>query len=125
MRVKPSASSPAKLPTTPVADLIALYHEVLPELPRVKLQTKDRTKALQSMWRFVLTKPKSDGTPRATNADEAKAWIRGYFERARDNDFLMGKTPRSGEHANWKCDLDFLLTERGMKHVIEKTGEGA
>lgn len=122
---EPSASSPAKLPTAPIGELIDLYHEILPEMPKVRLQTKDRVRALQSMWRFVLTKNKSDGTPRATNPEEAKAWIRSYFQRARENDFLMGRTPRSGEHANWKCDLDFLLTDRGMKHVIEKTGEAA
>jgi hypothetical protein len=37
----------------------------------------------------------------------------------------MGRTQRHGEHANWRCDIDFLLTERGMKHVIEKTVEAA
>jgi hypothetical protein len=37
----------------------------------------------------------------------------------------MGRTGRQGEHANWQCDLDFLLTEKGMKHVIEKTKETA
>jgi hypothetical protein len=121
--VKPTASSADKLPPCPYEDIVAIYHEVLPELPRVRLMPDKRKKALQSMWRFVLTKPKSDGSPRATNNGEALAWIRGYFERARDNDFLMGRTPRAGEHANWQCDLDFLLTDKGKAHVIEKTKE--
>lgn len=120
---EPSASSPAKLPTAKVADVIELYHEILPELPRAVLQTKDRVKAIRKVWEWVLTTKRADGSPRATNADEVLAWLREYFERARANDFLMGRTPRSGEHANWKCDLDFLLTDRGMKHVIEKTVE--
>lgn len=122
---KPSASSPAKLPTAPTAEVIDLYHEILPEMPRVRLHTKDRVKAIRRTWEWVLTSKRSDGTPRATNAEEAMAWLREYFERARSNDFLMGRTPRAGEHANWKCDLDFLLTERGMKHVIEKTGDAS
>lgn len=120
---RPSASSPAKLPTCPTQALIDLYHEILPDLPKVRLQTKDRTRALQKTWTWCLTSRKADGTPRATDAQQALAWFRDYLERARMNDFLMGRTPRTGEHANWRCDLDFLLTERGMKHVIEKTQE--
>jgi hypothetical protein len=118
---KPSASSPAKLPTPPTKEIIDLYHEVLPDLPAVRLHTKDRVRALGKLWTWVLTSTKGDHTRRATDRDEALAWIRSYFERAKDNDFLMGRTPRTGEHANWKCDLDFLLTDKGMKHVIEKT----
>ncbi|TQL87423.1 hypothetical protein FB549_0116, partial [Delftia sp. HK171] len=58
-------------------------------------------------------------------AEQATAWIRDYFGRARDNDFLMGRGYRSPEHAGWQCDLDFLLTDKGMKHVIEKTRTAA
>lgn len=118
---KPSASSPAKLPTAPTKEIIELYHEVLPELPAVRLHTKDRVRAIAKLWSWVLTSCKPDDTRRATTPEEALQWIRSYFERARDNDFLMGRTVRTGEHANWKCDLDFLLTDKGMKQVIEKT----
>lgn len=118
---KPTASSPAKLPTAPVEQIIGLYHELLPTLPTVRLHTKDRVKAIRRTWEWVLSSKRPDGSRRAETPDEAVQWFRDYFERARANDFLMGRTPRTGEHANWKCDLDFLLTERGMKHVIERT----
>lgn len=121
---KPSASSPAQLPTCPTQDLIDLYHLLLPGLPKVRLQTAGRTKALRKTWDWCLTSKRGDGTRRAETAEQALAWFREYFERASHNDFLMGRTPRAGEHANWQCDLDFLLTERGMKHVIEKTNPG-
>jgi hypothetical protein len=49
--------------------------------------------------------------------------MRSYFERAQKNDFLMGRTPRSAEHTNWRCDLDFLLSDKGLVQVIEKTVE--
>ena len=115
----------AKLPPCPVDAIVALYHEQLPELPRVRLLSDKRRKALRKVWRWVLTSKKSDETPRATSADEACNWLRGYFGRARQNDFLMGRGHRSAEHAGWQCDLDFLLTDNGMKHVIEKTKGGA
>lgn len=118
---KPTASSPAKLPTCDTQGVIDVYHEVLPELPRVRLHTKDRVRAVQKVWSWVMTSKRDDDTRRAETAEQAVAWFREYFTRARANDFLMGRGNRGGEHANWKCDLDFLLTDKGMKHVIEKT----
>lgn len=123
-----ASMSPAKLPTQPACDtsaVIELYHAALPELPAVRLQTPSRTKAIKKLWSWVLTSKKSDKTARATNAVEAMGWIKSYFERARDNDFLMARSGRTGEHANWQCDLDFLLTEKGMTQVIEKTKAAA
>lgn len=118
---KQESSSAAKLPTCQAQAVIDLYHEILPELPVVRLQTKDRTRAIGKTWTWALTSKKPGGERRAETSEQALAWFRSYFERARENDFLMGRTPRSGEHANWRCDMDFLLTDRGMKHVIEKT----
>lgn len=109
------------LPVCPVQKVVDLYHEVLPELPKARLLNDGRRKTIQKLWKWVLTSKKTDTTPRATNAEEALEWLKQYFTIARGNDFLMGRTVRTGEHANWQCDLDFLLTDRGMKHVIEKT----
>lgn len=113
------------IPACRTQSVIDLFHEVLPELPKAKLLSDKRKKAIGSFWKWVLTSKKSDETRRAETAEQALAWIRSYFERARDNDFLMGRTPRNGEHANWQCDIDFLLTDKGMKQVIEKTGGGS
>lgn len=119
---EPTATSPAKLPTCPSQAIVDLYHEVLPGLPAVRLMNDGRRKALSKTWTWVLTTSPTPGGPkRATTAEEALAWFRRYFERASENDFLMGRTPRASNHAGWECDLDFLLTDRGMKHVIEKT----
>lgn len=111
------------LPPCPVEQIVAVYHEVLPELPRAKMLDDGRRKAVRGLWKFALTQPKSDGKPRATTADEAFTWVRSFFERARDNDFLMGRTPRVNGHQGWECDLDFLLSKKGLKQVIEKTRE--
>lgn len=82
-----------------------------------------RKKAIGTFWKWVLTSKKSDGKLRAENSEQALSWISAYFNRARDNDFLMGRNQQTGAHANWQCDLDFLLTEKGKRHVIEKTKE--
>ena len=117
--------SPAKLPTCPANEIVNLYHAVLPSLPSVRLMNDKRKKSISKFWQFVLTSKKSDGTARATNSDEATAWIKAYFERANENDFLMGRGQRSDAHSNWECDIDFLMSDKGMKQVIEKTRDAA
>ena len=117
----PEEGAKPGLPICPVQKVVDLYHEVLPEMPKVRLLSDGRRKAISKVWKWVLTTAKTDGQPRATNAVEALDWLKQYFTIARGNDFLMGRSPRTGEHAGWQCDLDFLLTDRGMKHVIEKT----
>ena len=120
-----SVGNADRLPRCDTQSVVDLYHEVLPELPTVRLMNDQRRKAVSTFWKFVLTSRKSDGTPRATSAPEAMDWIRGYFNRARDNDFLMGRGYKAPGHEGWSCDFDFLLTEKGKKQVIEKTQAAA
>lgn len=109
------------LPRCDTQSVVDLYHEVLPELPAVRLMNDQRRKAVSSLWKFVLTSRRGDGERRATTAPEAMDWIRGYFTRARDNDFLMGRGYKAPGHEGWQCDFDFLLSEKGKKQVIERT----
>jgi hypothetical protein len=122
---RPSVSSARPTVPCPYEAIVALYHEKLPTLPSVKLMQPARQKALRKLWAWVLSSTKSSGERRAMNSEEALAWIGDYFSRAAENDFLMGRGDRSGPHANWRCDMDFLLTDRGMRHVIEKTAVAA
>jgi hypothetical protein len=122
---KTTSSSAAPTVPCPYDQIVAAYHEHLPGLPRVKLMPASREKALRKAWGWVLNSTKSGGVRRAETAEQALQWFREYFARAAENDFLTGRTPRSAEHANWKCDLDFLLTDKGMKQVIEKTEAAA
>lgn len=115
----------ADLPRCPHEQIVDLYREVLPELPQVRILGNDRKRALQKFWEWVLTSKKSNGDRRATNTGEALDWIRAYFERARANDFVMGRTARGAGHESWEADLEYLLSEKGMKQVIEKTKEAS
>lgn len=109
----------------PHDSIVSLYHEALPELPRCRLMSDTRRRALTAFWRWVLSSKKSDGSRRATTAEQALEWIKAYFERASQNDFLMGRSGRSTGHENWRADFDFLLSEKGKKQVIEKTVDQA
>lgn len=105
----------------PYAQIVALYHDLLPSLPKAKLMTAARQRGMRKLWGWVLSSTKGDGSRRATSADEALQWFSGYFGRAAENDFLMGRTPRSAEHKDWRCDIDFLMTDKGLRQVIERT----
>jgi hypothetical protein len=113
------APSSADLPTWMQA-IVGVYHEVLPELPGVVVMNAERQQAMRDFREWVLNS-KLDGKPRATNDEEMLAWTRKYFERARNNDWLMGRSPRSAEHRNWKPSIEWLLSAKGMQTVIEKT----
>lgn len=112
-----------KLPPCPRQAIVDLYHQALPELPAIRIvDDKTRGNAISNFWKFALTSKKPDGALRATDSESALAWTKAYFERASENDFLMGRSGQDGKHRNWKADLDFLMTTKGMKHVIERTG---
>lgn len=84
-----------------------------------------RQRAIRKVWGWVLSSTRPDGERRAETPAQALDWFRRYFATAAENDFLMGRTPRSEAHAGWVCDIDFLMTDRGMKQVIEKTKDAA
>jgi hypothetical protein len=114
-------SSSVKPPTCPVDKIVEVYNATLPEMAAAKVLDDARVKAIRERWNWVFTTFKPDGTRRAETPEQAEEWFKSYFERARDNAFLMGKTAKSGEHINWKCDIDFLMTTKGLKQVIEKS----
>jgi hypothetical protein len=111
----------ANVPHCPAETLVGLYHEFLPMLPRCRLMTDARAKLLRRRWRWVLTSCKSNGTRRACNAEEAVAWFGAFFERASHSAWLTGAAQRSAGHEGWQADLDFLLSDKGLKAVVERT----
>jgi uncharacterized protein YdaU (DUF1376 family) len=104
----------------PYAEIVKAYHDELPALPSVRVMDAKRQRAMRQRWAWVLSSTKGDGSRRATNAAEALAWFRDYFARVRANAWLMGESPSKG-HENWTADLDYLMTDRGLKAVIERT----
>lgn len=109
------------VPPCPYQAIVDRYHQRLHELPGVQLLGPDRKAGLRRFWVWIFESRRPDGSRRATTPDQALDWISLYFARAAENDFIMGRTRRSGEHQGWKADIDYLVTPRGVKQVIEKT----
>jgi hypothetical protein len=116
-----ASAKPTRLPPCPIQQVVDLYREMLPELVQVRVVDKNRERAIHSLWEFALTSMRDDGARRATNSPEALVWIRSYFERARSNDFIMGRTPPSERHPNWRADIEYVCGPKGQKQVLERT----
>lgn len=116
----PAATKRPEIPC-PYEEIVGLYHEALPTLPRVRIMKDKRKTAMRKLWVWVLTSKKPDGTRRATTAEQALEWFRRFFEIAAKNDFVMGRTGRGKGHEDWQAGLDYLVTEKGLAQVMERT----
>jgi hypothetical protein len=89
----------------PHAEIIALYHETLPSLPRVRDWTDARQGYLRKRWCEAKDRQSLD-------------WWRDFFGYVGRSDFLMGrKCGRGGEP--FQCDLEWLVRPRNFVKVIE------
>lgn len=110
-KIEPTAlvvSSP-KLPACPVDEIIGIYHEVLPVLPRVDVVNAGRKRSLAARWREVAAEHKDSPDVRSACID----WFRWYFSKAGESKFLVGKVK------DWRADFDFLISPSKFAKVVE------
>lgn len=99
------ASKPAT-PGCPHAEIVEAYHDLLPELRRVRDWTADRQALLRARWR---EKPER----------QSLDWWRGFFGYVRQCPWLMGEgTVRPGETV-FAADLEWLIRPQNFRKVIE------
>lgn len=99
------ASVVRKADHCPQAEIVALYHDILPSLARVRDWTASRQGYLRKRWAESEERQSLD-------------WWRGYFEYVSKSDFLMGRKPgRGGEP--FECDLEWLVRPKNFVKVIE------
>jgi len=90
----------------PCLKIVELYHEILPELPRVKALTDLRRRLLQARWKEY---------PDRQNLE----WWRAYFEFVKKSDFLMGKSPPKNGKPPFRADFEWLIRPNNMVKVLE------
>jgi uncharacterized protein YdaU (DUF1376 family) len=94
-----SAGTPAD--DCPHQEIIKLYHEILPELNRVKMWSLARRKFLKSRWR------------EDKQRQSLEYWKR-FFTYVKTCDFIMGRTKEC-----FTCDLEWLIRPKNFINVIE------
>ena len=112
----PRGPEPKAAPPCPHADIVALYHEVLPDHRRVAVLSARRRGALKARWADVGRRLRERGRP--DGRAERLAWLRRFFETAAASDFLTGRLPgRDGR--TYLVDFDKLMSPAGFVGVIE------
>jgi len=89
----------------PVARIVDLYHEHLPELPRVEKLTRNRRGYIQQRWREDLH-----------SLDE---W-RNFFTFVGESPFLMGRKPGSNGRPPFLASLDWLTRPENYAKIAEE-----
>lgn len=99
-------------PACPSDELMNLYHDVCPTLPRVMMLNDTRRRHLVSRWREVAEaddlKNKQDGLD----------IFRQFFDRVTKSDFLCGRTQNRGGRV-WKANFDWLILPTNFLKVCE------
>ena len=93
---------PANASSCPHAEIVKLYHELLPELPSIRDLTPKRQAALRARWK-------------SHKRFQDLSWWRDYFLTVKDSDFLMGRLPGK----TWQADFDFLIRAEKFQKIIE------
>lgn len=90
-----------KTQAVPHQAIIDLYHEILPELPPVKVWNNERQGFLRGRWR-------------EDRQRQDLAWWRAFFQSVRECPHLMGRNDR-----NWTPTLEWLVRPTNMPKVLE------
>ena len=102
---KLSSSADAADPC-PHQEIISLYHEVLPVLPRVREWNKARQAYLRGRWK--------------ENPDrQSLDWWRDFFGYVAESDFLCGRVPGRNGSPPFQADLEWLVRPNNFIKVIE------
>lgn len=105
-----SNSKPAPLPDCPQQEILALYAELLPQLPQPVAWEGGRADALRARWRWYLAEQRKKGKP--SGREEGLEFFRRLFAYVGECDFLMG---RSGK---WEADLGWIVKAENFAKIL-------
>lgn len=105
-----------KIPACPYEEIRDVYHECLPEHPRVEILNEQRKKSLKARWANIGERLREKKRPDA-KADRL-AWFRRYFQRAARSDFLTGKV-RGSNGKTYMATFDMLISPNAFVGMIE------
>jgi uncharacterized protein YdaU (DUF1376 family) len=103
----------SKIPPCPHQEIISLYHEILPELPRVVSWNKTRESYLKQRWRELFAEFE------CKSAEEGLEWFKNdFFPFIKDSAFLTGKVS-SKDRKPFLADLEWVLRPSNFTKIIE------
>jgi uncharacterized protein YdaU (DUF1376 family) len=106
-----------KIPPCPHSEIINIYHEVLPELPRVVSWNKTREGYLKQRWRQMFIEFECKDT------EDGLDWFRNdFFVFVKGSKFLTGKVV-SKDRKPFLADLEWMIKPTNFTKIIERKYE--
>lgn len=110
---EPETPDDGKFLPCPHDKVIALYHEALPVLPRIREWTAARQQTLRSRWRA-----KCAELHWSSEADGI-AWFSRFFAYVSESEFLCGRSQPPPGRTPFVADLEWLLKPANFTKVVE------
>lgn len=104
-------------PACPADEIVELYHEAMPNNPKVKVLNDARRKTIRARWKEAAG---LDCKPfgYSSREDGLAAWRR-FFEVCAESDFLTGRAPAQPGKPPFVADIDFLMSPSGFARCLE------
>lgn len=90
----------------PYQDIINVYHQILPELPKVKVFTDERKSFLKQRWLEEKERQTLD------------FWTE-YFSSVKESDFLMGRMEKRKDGQIFMANFEWLIRPQNFVKVVE------
>lgn len=122
--LSPPSVNPDDVRLCPVGTIVDLYHQCMPENPRLKVLNESRKAAIRARWKEA---SKFDFKPFGYNSrsEGVEKWQQ-FFEVCAESDFMTGKSQPSPGRKVFKADIDFIFSPSGFAKILENkyhTGE--
>jgi len=101
------------VPDCPMAEIVDLYHEQCPTLPRVEVLNDHRRGMLRSRWREVCAEQKF-------SREDGLGWWRDFFAFCAESLFLTGRTKPKAGSAPFLANFEWLIGPKNFAKVIER-----
>ena len=105
-------SDPWRCPPCPYEEIVRIYGEELPQLPRCIALNDTRRSHIGARWRQVCVDAKFS---RADGLD----WFRNFFRDVSHSRFLTGLGGAAKDGRVWRADLDWLMNSSNFLKTFE------
>ena len=114
LELEKASSAESKIPPCPHQAIIDIYHQTLPELPKVISWNKTREAHLKQRWRELFTEFECKST------EEALDWFKNdFFQFIKNSKFLTGRT-QSKDRRPFLADLEWVIKPTNFTKIIER-----
>jgi uncharacterized protein YdaU (DUF1376 family) len=104
-------ADPWRPPPCPHEEIVRLYGELLPQLPRCLALNDSRRSHIGARWRQVCCEERFSRA-------EGLEWFADFFRRVSKSKFLTGNAP-SKDGRVWRADLDWLMNSTNFLKTFE------